>query len=165
MKLIVACVLLLGVLLSKSATPQDTRLDPQVAAKHPLLAGHEWVVVAGYPIQKEMVNRAEGDGQMGAGAYGVRFDNYVAGSIIVDVIIRPAVAIFLGWNPPAQYLNEAPEDLRVIFYQVDGTPHATRFAAGGACGLLFHTPDGVPINSITRFELCRRADAAWVKAP
>ena len=85
------------------------------------------------------------------------------GTALVDLSARPALTVFLGWNPPEDYLNEAPADVRVIFYQADGTPLVTKYAAGGGCGLMFHSPDHIAPDSLVRFQVCRPMDAEWIR--
>lgn len=125
--------------------------------------GRKWVHVAGYDIPPSMVSRAPLDGAHGASVVGFRVNRKVEGSLIITVIDRPAVAVFIGWVVPDNYIKKAPKDLRVAFETSDGDVHVEELAAGGGYGLLFHSPDGLDIKTITHVALYRDAKAKWAR--
>ena len=128
----------------------------------PLLAGREWTQLLKYDLPDAMVRRPVNQGAMGCSVICFRVDNRTQGSALICTLDRPAVAMFIGWGFPDEFVNTAPLDLRAIFTELDGTRHVSKFAGGGGHGLLFQSPDLLPIAQLARVELYRPADADWV---
>jgi len=126
-----------------------------------LLKDRAWLEVSRFEIPQALSNPTPGTGAMGTSCAGFDIGS-IHGTYLVDRLARPALAVFVGWNPPAEVANEATDGLRVVFYELDGTRHVTKMAAGGGNGYLFHSPDGVEVSRLSYLTLLRDADAQWV---
>jgi hypothetical protein len=153
---------LITLCLSGAVEPQDRVL---VGDGHDLLAYRTWVQVISNDLRWQHLNWPNREYALPGDVVGFRINREIQGSAIFAALDDQLVAVFVGWALPNEYVNTAPNDLRAIFYQADGTRFVSTFAAGVGHGLLFRSPEGIPMHSLVRFELYRAEDAEWAKEP
>lgn len=101
---------------------------------------------------------------MGASAVGFSLPTRrVRGVAIVELLERGAACLFVavsGVDPVME--NSIRGSLRAVFITLDGSRHEVQAQAGGGPGLLFHSPDDVPLEELSRCVIQRAADAPWL---
>lgn len=108
-------------------------------------------------------NRGPRDGAPGASAIGFHVNNAVQGTAIIVGLDRPALGVFIGINPPDESPNGPYQDLCVRFTLVDGSTRSVKAAGGGGAGILFHSPDDVPVSNLRMVALYVSDTAEWAK--
>jgi len=122
----------------------------------------EWEEALTHTFADGRVRAPENQGAMGTSALMPDLGK-VAASVLVDRRHGAQVSIFLGWAVPEKYANEAHEDLRVRFVDVDGGTHVTRLYAGGGTALQFVSPADLELAALESFTLLHRKKAKWLK--
>lgn len=107
--------------------------------------------------------RAPGRGAPGAGGAAFRVGERAQGTAIITGLDRPALGVFVGLSFPPEYANEPYGSTRLEFTLHDGSSRSVGPAAGSSTGMLFQSPDDLPVSRIAEVALFVDAAAEWTK--
>ena len=107
--------------------------------------------------------RGPNDGAPGASAVGFQVSNEVQGMAMIVGLDQPVLGVFVGLNVPNKHIAKPYEDLRVAFTLADGSVRTVKPVGGGGAGMLFQSPDDVPMTSVRKAALYVEKGAKWAK--
>jgi hypothetical protein len=107
--------------------------------------------------------RGPADGAPGASASGFQVSKDVQGMALIVGLDQPVLGVFVALNVPNKHIAAPYEDLQVAFTLADGSVRTVKPAGGGGAGMLFQSPEDVPMTSLRKVALLVDKGAKWAK--
>jgi hypothetical protein len=83
---------------------------------------------------------------------------------IIDRLDGKGIGVFLGMSLRGSFEGDVAEDVRLVFYDLEGDTHPVSVDAHSLDGnaMLFTSPRGMPTKQLRSFEIQFDATAPWV---
>ena len=131
-------------------------------------SGHDagsanWEQLFEHDVTVQTAVRGPLDGAAGAGVIGFRVSARSQGTAIITGLDRPALGVFVGLQHQAEDPGEPYRTMRLEFILHDRSSRAVMPNGGSGIGMLFHSPDGLPMSEIAKVALFVDRTAEWTR--